>query len=184
MWPLLLLLQNGSYFHTPLFLLHPQTSKSWIFLYIFPDCPELNRWKNCSSLTFCTSCSHFSLVSEHGEQLVRRSLGFITASKTGLTKSELEDILSCDDIVLADEVFKYHVPPIRRLPPSLWTRLRNDLGNKSYLLGNWNRKSELILFCNVLVYPVLFLSEAYSKWSKQTIIRNGTVHFDASRSRR
>lgn len=72
--------------------------------------------------------------------------------------------------MLADEVFKYHVPPIRRLPPSLWTRLRNDLGNKSYLLGNWNRKSELILFCNLLVYHVLFLSEAYSEWSKQTFI--------------
>lgn len=75
----------------------------------------------------------FSLVNEHGEQFVRRALGYITASKTGLTKSELEDILSCDDIVLAGEVFKYHVPPIRRLPPLLWTRLRNDLGIESYL---------------------------------------------------
>ncbi|KAL9969786.1 hypothetical protein ACROYT_G022043 [Oculina patagonica] len=72
------------------------------------------------------------LVTKHGEQFVRRALGYITASKTGLTKSELEDVLSCDDIVLADEVFKYHVPPIRRLPPLLWTRLRNDLG--SYLV--------------------------------------------------
>ena len=72
----------------------------------------------------------FSLITEHGEKFVRRALGYITASKTGLSKSELEDILSCDDIVLADEVFKYHVPPIRRLPPLLWTRLRNDLGKR------------------------------------------------------
>ncbi|CAH3135214.1 unnamed protein product [Pocillopora meandrina] len=68
------------------------------------------------------------LIIEHGEKFVRRALGYITASITGLSKSELEDILSCDDIVLADEVFKYHLPPIRRLPPLLWTRLRNDLG--------------------------------------------------------
>ena len=33
--------------------------------------------------------------------------------------------------MLADEVFKYHVPPIRRLPPLLWTRLRNDLGKNN-----------------------------------------------------
>ena len=73
-----------------------------------------------------------SLITKHGEQFVRRALGYITASKTGLTKSELEDILSCDDIVLADEVFKYHVPPIRRLPTLLWTRLRNDLGENLF----------------------------------------------------
>ena len=70
------------------------------------------------------------MITEHGEKFVRKALGYITASKTGLSKSELEDILSCDDIVLADEVFKYHVPPIRRLPPLLWTRLRNDLGKR------------------------------------------------------
>ena len=68
------------------------------------------------------------MITEHGEKFVRRALGYITASITGLSKSELEDNLSCDDIVLADEVFKYHLPPIRRLPPLLWTRLRNDLG--------------------------------------------------------
>ena len=70
------------------------------------------------------------MITEHGEKFVRRALGYITASITGLSKSELEDILSCDNIVLADEVFKYHVPPIRRLPPLLWTRLRNDLGKR------------------------------------------------------
>lgn len=86
-------------------------------------------WKSCSSANRIVLSFHpASLIAKHGEQFVRRALGYITASKTGLTKSELEDVLSCDDIVLADEVFKYHVPPIRRLPPLLWTRLRNDLG--------------------------------------------------------
>ena len=70
----------------------------------------------------------YSLIPEHGEAFVRRALGYITASRTGLSRGELEDILSCDDIVLDDHVFKYHVPPVRRLPPVLWTRLKSDLG--------------------------------------------------------
>ena len=86
-------------------------------------------WKSCTLANrIVLSFPLASLITKHGEQFFRRALGYITASKTGLTKSELEDVLSCDDIVLADEVFKYHVPPIRRLPPLLWTRLRNDLG--------------------------------------------------------
>ena len=83
---------------------------------------------NALWLTIAIGSTPHSLITKHGEQFVRRALGYITASKTGLTKSELEDVLSCDDVVLADEVFKYHVPPIRRLPTLLWTRLRNDLG--------------------------------------------------------
>ena len=49
----------------------------------------------------------------------------------GLTTNELEDILSCDDAVLHD-VFQYWTPPIRRLPPLLWVRIRADLA--SYLV--------------------------------------------------
>ena len=54
---------------------------------------------------------------------------FCTA-KNGLSESELEDILSCDDDVLND-VYMYWTPPIRRLPPLLLVRLRTDLS--SYL---------------------------------------------------
>ena len=49
----------------------------------------------------------------------------------GLTTNELEDILSCDEDVLQD-VFQYWTPPIRRLPPLLWVRIRADLA--SYLV--------------------------------------------------
>ena len=54
----------------------------------------------------------------------------VVASK-GLTTNELEDILSCDEAVLHD-VFQYWTPPIRRLPPLLWVRIRADLA--SYLV--------------------------------------------------
>ena len=49
----------------------------------------------------------------------------------GLTTNELEDILSCDEALLHD-VFQYWTPPIRRLPPLLWVRIRADLA--SYLV--------------------------------------------------
>ncbi|XP_077984721.1 NACHT domain- and WD repeat-containing protein 1-like [Glandiceps talaboti] len=62
----------------------------------------------------------------HGELLVSRALAYITAAKSGLTENELEDLLSCDDDVLND-VFQYWTPPIRRLPPLLWIRIRTDL---------------------------------------------------------
>ena len=31
-----------------------------------------------------------------------------------------------DDEVL-DDIYQYHLPPTRRIPPLLWTRLRGDL---------------------------------------------------------
>ncbi len=40
--------------------------------------------------------------------------------------NELEDILSCDEEVLQD-VFQWWVPPLRRIPPLLWVRIRSEL---------------------------------------------------------
>ncbi|EDV28763.1 uncharacterized protein TRIADDRAFT_19084, partial [Trichoplax adhaerens] len=62
----------------------------------------------------------------HGKVLVSRALAYITATKSGLTEPELEDLLSCDDLVLQD-VYQYWLPPVRRIPPLLWTRIRNDI---------------------------------------------------------
>lgn len=56
------------------------------------------------------------------------ALAYITAAKSGLSESELEDLISLDDKVL-DDVYQYHLPPVRRIPPLLWTRIRNDLPN-------------------------------------------------------
>lgn len=67
------------------------------------------------------------LESRYGEMFVHRSLGYITAAKNGLSLAELEDVLSCDDEVL-DSIFQWWIPPIRRIPPLLWARVRNELG--------------------------------------------------------
>ena len=64
----------------------------------------------------------------HGKVLVSQALAYITASRNGLTEPELEDILSLDDVVLND-VYQYWTPPIRRLPPLLWIRIRSDIGD-------------------------------------------------------
>ena len=64
----------------------------------------------------------------HGKLLISRSLAYISSSKNGLTQSELEDLLSLDDEVLND-VYQYWTPPVRRLPPLLWLRVRGDLGD-------------------------------------------------------
>jgi WD40 repeat protein len=60
--------------------------------------------------------------------LILKILQIQTYLKNGLSESELEDLLSLDDIVLND-VYQYHLPPMRRIPPLLWTRIRNDLPN-------------------------------------------------------
>lgn len=65
---------------------------------------------------------------QHGRILVFHGLAYITAAKSGLSESELEDLISLDDRVL-DDVYQYHLPPTRRIPPLLWTRIRNDLPN-------------------------------------------------------
>jgi NACHT domain- and WD repeat-containing protein len=51
----------------------------------------------------------------------------------GLSETEVEDLLSLDDVVLND-IYQYHLPPTRRIPPLLWTRLRADL--PGYLADN------------------------------------------------
>eukprot|EP00106_Octopus_bimaculoides_P004243 XP_014771685.1 PREDICTED: uncharacterized protein LOC106870193 [Octopus bimaculoides] len=69
---------------------------------------------------------------KHGKLLVSRALGYLTLVQNGLSESELEDILSCDDEVL-NAVYIYWTPPIRRLPPLLWVRIKNDL--EEYLVN-------------------------------------------------
>ena len=68
------------------------------------------------------------LERRHGKVLVSHALAYVTASMNGLTEPELEDILSLDDDVLND-VYQYWTPPVRRLPPLLWIRIRSDIGD-------------------------------------------------------
>jgi len=66
------------------------------------------------------------LETSHNSILFRRAIIYMTACRNGISQNELEDVLSLDDNVLKS-VFEHFIPPIRRLPGILWTRIRNDL---------------------------------------------------------
>ncbi|XP_048252371.1 NACHT and WD repeat domain-containing protein 2-like [Haliotis rufescens] len=95
---------------------------------------EAHRWRSftpvCetvleSTVRGCIKMLFLKLERAHGRMFVSRALGYLTISRRGLTESELEDILSCDDDVLND-VYMYWTPPIRRLPPLLLVRLKAE----------------------------------------------------------
>ncbi|KAI3387087.1 hypothetical protein SNEBB_003519 [Seison nebaliae] len=71
------------------------------------------------------------LENVYGRELVRKSIIYLNTSRNGMTESELVDILSLDDLVL-QEVASFHMPPIKRIPSVLWSRIRYDL--KEYLV--------------------------------------------------
>jgi hypothetical protein len=75
---------------------------------------------------------------------------FNSKARRGLSESELEDILSCDDDVLND-VYAYWTPPVRRLPPLLLVRLKTDL---SQYLGRY------------LHLLILFLANPTGPWTQ------------------
>ena len=58
--------------------------------------------------------------------LVSHALAYVTASKNGVSEPEIEDFISLDDRVL-DDIYQYHLPPTRRIPPLLWTRVSSDI---------------------------------------------------------
>ncbi len=69
-----------------------------------------------------------SQESNHGQVLVERSLGYLAASKNGLSEDEIMDLLSMDTEVLKD--FRVRLPKspdIERLPVVVWSRLYVDL---------------------------------------------------------
>lgn len=60
-----------------------------------------------------------------GKVLVEKALGYLTASKHGISESELEHVLSLDNEVLND-VYQYWDPPMKgvvRIPSLLWKRI-------------------------------------------------------------
>jgi hypothetical protein len=71
-----------------------------------------------------------ALEAKHGRELVHAALSFITLTKDGVSETELSEILSLDDDVLAS-VYEWWVPPVRTLPTNPLTMLLSDL--KPYL---------------------------------------------------
>ena len=72
--------------------------------------------------------TRLSLDENHGRMMVSHTLGYLAASKNGLSEDEMLDILSQDKEVFED--FKkraFHEPPQQRLPVIIWSRLYFDL---------------------------------------------------------
>ena len=70
-----------------------------------------------------------NLENKFGAVLVQHALGYLTLGLSGLTEFEIEDVLSCDDVVL-NAVYKYHDPPVPGIviiPPVLWARIHHDI---------------------------------------------------------
>ena len=70
----------------------------------------------------------------HGKRLVAEIMGLLSASRCGLSEVNLLDLVTGNDDVLGRKgqkgsVLEYHDPPIRRLPPLVFSRLRRDLGD-------------------------------------------------------
>jgi len=90
-------------------------------------------------------------------------------------------MISLDDKVL-DDVYQYHLPPVRRIPPLLWTRIRNDLPN--YLsereadgvsVMNWYHRFEIshTVCSGATIYQkcVLYSGTVVSKHSALCVLR-------------
>lgn len=82
--------------------------------------------KNLKNVDDCIRYLFHRLEVVHHKTLFGRALGYMTACRSGISQNELEDILSLDDDVLKS-VFQHYIPPVRRIPGILWTRIRNDL---------------------------------------------------------
>ena len=81
----------------------------------------------------------------HGPMLVSRSLGYLGASKKGLSEDEVLDVLSADKDIYED--FKkraFHEPPEHRIPVVIWSRMFHDL--EPYLTERSADEASLISF--------------------------------------
>ncbi|XP_050413112.1 NACHT and WD repeat domain-containing protein 2 [Patella vulgata] len=67
-----------------------------------------------------------NLENLHGRVFVGKCLGYLVSSNTGLSDSEMEDILSLDEEVL-DDVYRDYQPPIRRISPAKWLYLKDNI---------------------------------------------------------
>jgi hypothetical protein len=81
----------------------------------------------------------------HGNVLVSRSLGYLSAARHGLSEDELLEILSQDKQVLEDfNRRSHHDPQQMQLPVVLWARLKSDLD--SYIALRRADNTELLCF--------------------------------------
>ena len=116
-------------------------------LYLKLAFEEARRWKSWltqASATVNLSPGIFGILrdlfarleqpQQHGAPLVSRALGYLATGRHGLTEDELLDVLSTDEVVMADFVHRSPTERAKRstqllkaLPVLVWSRLRSDL---------------------------------------------------------
>ena len=96
---------------------------------------QVRRWKSYDTPTFeslettvrgAINKLYQQMEVKFGKVLVKHCLSYLTASRHGLSETELEHILSLDDELL-NKIYKFWRPPIRRIPPLMWTRVRAEI---------------------------------------------------------
>ena len=79
-----------------------------------------------------------ALERSHGKALMSTICGLLGASMHGLPEDDLIDIISTSDSVL-DSALRVPKPPIQRLPPYTFLRVKWDLGRYLVHRGNYGR---------------------------------------------
>lgn len=87
---------------------------------------EINEAKLPDTVKRMATMKFGQLELKYGECLVRRTIGYLAASRNGVTDQEMLDLLSLDDAVMGEVAPHYNLIR-RRVPTSLWYRVRKEL---------------------------------------------------------
>ncbi|GBG28965.1 NACHT domain- and WD repeat-containing protein 1 [Hondaea fermentalgiana] len=97
--------------------------------------PPLEHYASATEIDEIFAVWFARLEADHGLHFVQSALALITASHTGLEETELEDLLSLRDDLLA-EAYTDFVPPLARFPQRRVIKLLTEL--RPFLWrGNW-----------------------------------------------
>jgi WD40 repeat protein len=145
--------------------------KSGLPLYLKLAFEEARRWKSYEGIPLGSNgkqglsedvpgiirdmFSRLSSESNHGKMLVSRSMGYLAASKNGLTEDEMLDVLSMDDELYQDFLIRArHIPSEKKLPVVIWSRLYFDL--EPYLTERSADRTSLMAFFHRQLGEVVF----------------------------
>lgn len=132
--------------------------RSGLPLYLKLAFEESRRWRSFDQPEYCVIpdgvegiidvlLDRLSRETNHGSPLVSRSLGYLTASRYGLTEDEILDVLTEDDAVWEDfRNRSKHDPGSRRIPAIVWARLFLDL--EPYLMERAVPGGTVVSFCH------------------------------------
>ena len=139
-------------------------------LYLKLAFEEAKLWKSYDSLPELSGdipgilqdlFERLSLESNHGSQMVSRSLGYLAAARNGLSEDELLDVLSLDGELLTDfQRRSPKSPHSDRLPVVIWSRLYFDL--EPYLTERSADGTSLLAFYHTTSFKTVITEKLVS----------------------